>query len=492
MVKRGKLVLVDLAGSESLKRVTAANEDNEGLRKRQAIGINRVLSHLGSVVNNLNIGMSGAAGHRNSVLTMLLRDCLGGNARALLVANIGPEAEWLSETAMTLNFAQQMKQIRNVEKPTYIDQDKSQLHEMRQRHKECVQRLQAKTLAQAGSTVQENEESVRLQSEVEELNKRLLTKSSATDTLEQLRQEQNQRIDELRIEVARTMEQQFASLQEQSNRDLEGLRQSFAAKASEGGKAIEQRQREVFEVQAGSLQTEIGSLRVSHRAAEQSVVELRSQFAAAEQQVQQLQERQAALVLERAQRAKARREGRLSTDQQGTRFTDLVAEAQRYRVEASVNQAEAERLAAASVADAESLQREGDAWRAREAELLAEAEDARKQMEAQESVAREREQRTEREHEVKTGEFCVRIEQLEAEAVRQQEELEDCLRQQASLRQEAEVQKQSEIDLREHFQEEVRQKEDEIDEVQQRGNELLMMLHEVQNSIMHATSAEAG
>lgn len=488
MVKRGKLVLVDLAGSESLKRVAAANEEDEGLRKRQAIGINRVLSHLGSVVNNLNIGMSSAAGHRNSALTMLLRDCLGGNARALLVANIGPEAEWLNETAMTLNFAQQMKQIRNVEKPTYIEQDKSQLHEMRQRHKECVERLQAKALTQAGATAQESEESTKLHREMEELNKRLLTKSSATDTLEQLRQEQNQRIDELRIEVARTMEQQFASLQEQSNRDLEGLRETFAAKASEGGKAMEQRQREVFQVQAGTLQAEIASLREARQVAGRTVVELRSQLTAAEQQVQQLQEHQAALVLQRAQRAEARRSGRLSADEQGTRFTDLVAEAQRYRVEASVNQAEAERLAAASAADLEALRREGDAWRAREAELLAEAQEAREQIEAQEGIAREREQRAERQHEDRTGESCIRIEQLEAEAVGQQAELEECLRGQVGLRQEAEAQKQTENELRERFQEDVRQKEDEIDEVQQRGNELLMMLHEVQNSIMHSTA----
>merc|ERR550514_2614701 len=85
-VRRGKLVLVDLAGSESLKRVQAMCEENEALRRRQAIGVNKVLTTLGVVVNNLNLGLS--AGHQGSSLTMLLKDCLGGNARALLIANV--------------------------------------------------------------------------------------------------------------------------------------------------------------------------------------------------------------------------------------------------------------------------------------------------------------------------------------------------------------------------------------------------------------------
>lgn len=55
-VRRGKLVLVDLAGSESLKKVMALKGQDEELRRKQAIGINRVLSHLGAVVNNLNAG----------------------------------------------------------------------------------------------------------------------------------------------------------------------------------------------------------------------------------------------------------------------------------------------------------------------------------------------------------------------------------------------------------------------------------------------------
>merc|ERR1719450_713921 len=105
-VQRGKLMLVDLAGSESLKKVQAANDANEELRRRQAIGINRVLSSLGTVVNNMNIGLS--HGHRDSALTMLLHDCLGGNARALLIANISPEAEGGDESVKTLTFAQQM------------------------------------------------------------------------------------------------------------------------------------------------------------------------------------------------------------------------------------------------------------------------------------------------------------------------------------------------------------------------------------------------
>ncbi|CAE7298320.1 NLGN4X [Symbiodinium necroappetens] len=132
-VRRGKLVLVDLAGSESLKKVMAVQEANEELRRKQAIGINKVLTHLGAVVNNLNAGYENSTGFRNSALTMLLRDCLGGGARALLVANIGPEADWSSETAMTLRFAQKMMKVKNVEQKVVIDASQSNLVQMRKR-----------------------------------------------------------------------------------------------------------------------------------------------------------------------------------------------------------------------------------------------------------------------------------------------------------------------------------------------------------------------
>jgi len=75
-VQRGKLMLVDLAGSESLKKVQAANDANEELRRRQAIGINRVLSSLGTVVNNMNIGL--AHGHRDLLLPLAVSSWTDG------------------------------------------------------------------------------------------------------------------------------------------------------------------------------------------------------------------------------------------------------------------------------------------------------------------------------------------------------------------------------------------------------------------------------
>merc|ERR550532_2597686 len=65
-VQRGKLMLVDLAGSESLKRGSAANEADEELRRKQAIGIGRVLNSLGTIVHNINTGSS--TGNRDSAL----------------------------------------------------------------------------------------------------------------------------------------------------------------------------------------------------------------------------------------------------------------------------------------------------------------------------------------------------------------------------------------------------------------------------------------
>jgi Kinesin motor domain len=78
--------------------------------------INKSLSALGNVINSLvdiSEGKSRHVHYRDSKLTFLLRDSLGGNSKTLIIANISPSTQCHGETLSTLKFAQRAKLIRN-------------------------------------------------------------------------------------------------------------------------------------------------------------------------------------------------------------------------------------------------------------------------------------------------------------------------------------------------------------------------------------------
>jgi kinesin family protein 15 len=108
---RSRLHLVDLAGSERQKTSGAAGE-----RLREASSINKSLSALGLVIMNLVKAQRAPATHvpyRDSKLTHLLQDSLGGNARTVMVAAVSPVAVNAAETLSTLRFADSAKRIKN-------------------------------------------------------------------------------------------------------------------------------------------------------------------------------------------------------------------------------------------------------------------------------------------------------------------------------------------------------------------------------------------
>ncbi|KAG8457103.1 hypothetical protein KFE25_009863 [Diacronema lutheri] len=105
----GRLHLVDLAGSERVKK-----SGSEGQRLREALMINRSLSALGSVVVALNAGNRAAhVPYRDSKLTRMLQDSLGGNAYTTLLAAVNPAADHYDESANTLLFAARCQQVSN-------------------------------------------------------------------------------------------------------------------------------------------------------------------------------------------------------------------------------------------------------------------------------------------------------------------------------------------------------------------------------------------
>lgn len=78
--------------------------------------INKSLSALGNVINSLvdlSEGKSRHVHYRDSKLTFLLRDSLGGNSKTVIIANISPSGVNYGETLSTLKFAQRAKLIKN-------------------------------------------------------------------------------------------------------------------------------------------------------------------------------------------------------------------------------------------------------------------------------------------------------------------------------------------------------------------------------------------
>lgn len=115
-IKKGKLNLVDLAGSERQAKTGAAGD-----RLKEATKINLSLSALGNVISALVDGRRGKhIPYRDSRLTRLLQDSLGGNTKTLMVACVSPAGYNYDETLSTLRYASRAKSISN--KPT-INED---------------------------------------------------------------------------------------------------------------------------------------------------------------------------------------------------------------------------------------------------------------------------------------------------------------------------------------------------------------------------------
>uniref|UniRef100_A0A671LI32 Kinesin motor domain-containing protein n=1 Tax=Sinocyclocheilus anshuiensis TaxID=1608454 RepID=A0A671LI32_9TELE len=111
--KVSKISLVDLAGSERVSKSGAAGE-----RLKEGSNINKSLTTLGCVISALadqsaGKGKSKFVPYRDSVLTWLLKDNLGGNSKTAMIATISPAADNYEETLSTLRYADRAKRIVN-------------------------------------------------------------------------------------------------------------------------------------------------------------------------------------------------------------------------------------------------------------------------------------------------------------------------------------------------------------------------------------------
>ncbi|KEP63296.1 UNVERIFIED_CONTAM: kinesin motor domain-containing protein [Hammondia hammondi] len=111
VVRVGKLNLVDLAGSENIYKSWGATAEEK--RRREALTINKSLLTLGRCINAL-VDRASYVPYRDSKLTRLLQDSLGGCTKTCLIATISPAENVVEETINTLDYAYRAKSIQNL------------------------------------------------------------------------------------------------------------------------------------------------------------------------------------------------------------------------------------------------------------------------------------------------------------------------------------------------------------------------------------------
>ncbi|KAJ3693290.1 hypothetical protein LUZ60_008770 [Juncus effusus] len=141
-----KLHLVDLAGSERAKRT-----GSDGLRFKEGVHINKGLLALGNVISALGDEKKRKEGahvpYRDSKLTRLLQDSLGGNSRTVMIACISPADINAEETLNTLKYANRARNIQN--KPVV---NRNPISDEMQRMRQQIEYLQAELVSARGGT----------------------------------------------------------------------------------------------------------------------------------------------------------------------------------------------------------------------------------------------------------------------------------------------------------------------------------------------------
>lgn len=182
----GKLNLVDLAGSENIQRSGAENK-----RAAEAGLINKSLLTLGRVINAL-VERSSHIPYRESKLTRLLQDSLGGRTKTCIIATLSPAKSNLEETISTLDYAFRAKNIRNKPQVNQLMSKKTLLKEFTAEIEKLKSELIATRQRNGVYLTQENYEEITNISE----SRRILSEEQH-DRLESMEAKLRNKIEEL-------------------------------------------------------------------------------------------------------------------------------------------------------------------------------------------------------------------------------------------------------------------------------------------------------
>ncbi|KAL4472345.1 hypothetical protein ABPG72_002828 [Tetrahymena utriculariae] len=229
-IKAGKLNLVDLAGSERQSKTQATGD-----RLKEANKINLSLSALGNVIQALVDGKHQHIPYRDSKLTRLLQDSLGGNTKTIMIAAISPADYNYDETMGTLRYASRAKNIQN--KPKINEDPKDAL--LRE-YAEEINRLKNMLQNNSGKQGDLNYEQTRNMSEnhkkihIEEIEKLKEAHSALNKDKEKMELE----LKEQQEKVKEEMEQRLK---------MQQLLEEFQKNKMVGGNGGDEKQKKVYQ-----------------------------------------------------------------------------------------------------------------------------------------------------------------------------------------------------------------------------------------------------
>lgn len=210
---RGKLNFVDLAGSERLNKTKAT-----GSRAQEGISINKSLSTLSKVIEAL-VTRQLHIPYRESSLTRLLKDSLGGNARTVMIACVSPADSNCSETLNTLRWADQARKIQN--KPVVnMDPATAEILRLKQRVAELEELLGASARGSTGeeSATHQRQQVLLLENEVTRLREALLKTREALETAQR----------DLSFLIAQKKNEGFEEILQAKNEEIARLKEKAA------------------------------------------------------------------------------------------------------------------------------------------------------------------------------------------------------------------------------------------------------------------------
>ncbi len=283
----GKLNLVDLAGSERQAKTHA-----EGDRLKEAAKINLSLSALGNVISALVDGKSSHIPYRDSKLTRLLQDSLGGNTKTVMIACVSPADYNYDETLSTLRYASRAKHIQN--KPKINEDPKDALLRQYEDEIKSLKDMIGK-LAQGGVVTDQIKELAKKGMKMETADVKSAEEMQMSPTGSNIRMKQLEEEKELlhkdKQKIEDELKQREAEFQSEKvqRENLESMLQQLEQKLSFGGPELEEKQKE-REKKYKEMQTKLKKQRLKEKRLVEQQQKKEAERQAVEQQYQDVQD----------------------------------------------------------------------------------------------------------------------------------------------------------------------------------------------------------
>eukprot|EP00605_Chrysophyceae_sp_TOSAG23-4_P002376 GSChrysophyteH1.ASY1.ANO1.2628.1 assembled CDS len=269
IIKVGKLNLVDLAGSERQKKTGAS-----GAVLKEGAKINLSLSVLGNVISALADAKPGKhVPYRDSKLTRLLQDSLGGNTKTLMVAAISPADYNWEETSSTLRYANRAKNIQNKPKINEDPKD-TMMRELREQVEMLKKMLQEQGGGDGapGGTVEVIREVVRDSADTEALKAEKEKMAAALEEERRKHEELMSRMLELQTQFTGNATEKSAEQQEAEQRLKERRKKARARKD-----AKKEQQLELARLAAAAAEEEMEELKMQQQGYEKKLQAARAE-----------------------------------------------------------------------------------------------------------------------------------------------------------------------------------------------------------------------